>query len=140
MTEKPAPDVVEAGKPHPLSQIWADAFHAWEKDGHWAACESLAAALQARPDAALAGLSQAIRIAIWNTAKWQGMPESVAYSFIDHAMNEPTILSALRTHNDTLEDVVQIYAWLGYWRDQIPAEAVSQLQNILGPFERKDRT
>lgn len=25
-----------------------------------------------------------------------------------------------------------ILAWLGYWRDEMPAEAVSRLQDILG--------
>jgi hypothetical protein len=28
----------------------------------------------------------------------------------------------------------QVYAWLGYWRDKMPPEAVSQLQDILGPL------
>lgn len=26
---------------HPMSAIWAEAWHAWEKRGHWAACEVL---------------------------------------------------------------------------------------------------
>lgn len=29
----------------------------------------------------------------------------------------------------------EVYAWLGYWRDKIPAEAVENLQNILGNLE-----
>lgn len=28
----------------------------------------------------------------------------------------------------------RIYAWLGYWRDSMPAEAVIQLQDLLGPL------
>jgi hypothetical protein len=36
-----------AGENHPLGPIWAAAWHAWEKDGHWAACEALRATLTA---------------------------------------------------------------------------------------------
>lgn len=28
----------------------------------------------------------------------------------------------------------QAYAWLGFWRDKMPDEAVRQLQEILGPL------
>ena len=31
-----------------------------------------------------------------------------------------------------------IYAWLGFWRDQMPPQAVEQLQNILGPLQSPD--
>jgi hypothetical protein len=29
----------------------------------------------------------------------------------------------------------RIYAWLGYWRDKMPPEAVEALQDILGPLQ-----
>jgi len=29
----------------------------------------------------------------------------------------------------------RVYAWLGQWRDEFPAEAVSALQSVLGPLE-----
>ena len=38
----------DRNQPHPLSQIWADAFHAWENGSHWDACETLRAALSDR--------------------------------------------------------------------------------------------
>lgn len=36
--------------PHPMSSIWAEAFHAWEQSGHWAACEVLAKRIAALTD------------------------------------------------------------------------------------------
>jgi hypothetical protein len=30
-----------------------------------------------------------------------------------------------------------VYAWLGFWRNQIPAQAASDLQEGLGPLEHK---
>jgi len=38
----------DRNQPHPLSQIWAGAFHAWVNGSHWDACESLRAALSDR--------------------------------------------------------------------------------------------
>ena len=45
----------DRNQPHPLSQIWADACHAWENGSHWDACETLRAALSDR-DVVLEGL------------------------------------------------------------------------------------
>jgi hypothetical protein len=36
-----------------------------------------------------------IRIALWNTGCWQGKPQEIAQSFIQHAMEEPTMKRAL---------------------------------------------
>ena len=54
-TTRPAPKADRAlvgepdrNQPHPLSQMWADAFHAWENGSHWDACETLRAALSDR--------------------------------------------------------------------------------------------
>lgn len=45
-------------------------------------------------------IERCIRIAIWNTACWQGMPQEVAQSFIRHAMEEPTMVKALASIGD----------------------------------------
>jgi len=36
-----------------------------------------------------------IRIALWNTGRWQGRTQEVAQSFIQHAMEEPTMKRAM---------------------------------------------
>lgn len=34
----------------------------------------------------------------------------------------------------------RVYAWLGYWRDKMPPEAVTALQDLLGPLRYSDET
>ncbi len=44
---------------------------------------------------AVVNIERDIRIAIWNTCCWQGKPQAVAQSFIQHAMDEPCMKNAL---------------------------------------------
>lgn len=77
----------DRNQPHPLSKIWADAFHAWEAGSHWGACESLRAALSASPVhegeatlrnriAELEAKLEGVREALWKVAR----NEDAAYS------------------------------------------------------------
>lgn len=39
----------------------------------------------------------------------------------------------------TLYEKTLIYAWLGYWRDKMPARAVVELQDLLDPPDTADQ-
>lgn len=41
---------------------------------------------------------------------------------------------APRDLREAVELQQKVYAWLGYWRDNLPPEAVTNLQDILGPL------
>lgn len=107
MTEKPAPDVVEAAFREGYEQGRANGETHHIPDDAWR-CSNARGALQARPDAALAGeLAAHVAAADAQVATGQFGPECEAFGEWVWE-NRHRILSALRTHDDTLEEAIMV--------------------------------
>jgi hypothetical protein len=60
-------------------------------------CLRVLTVLRAQPDPAMVEeIERDIRIAVWNTCRWQGKPQEVAQSFIQHLFaDEPCMTRAI---------------------------------------------
>lgn len=84
-------------------------------------------------------LSNAVRAERKAALEWGGLPVTPGSAFVDvYGETIADTLTALSDENAKLRAFParhQVFAWLGYWRDHMPAEAVSALQDVLGPLE-----